>query len=610
MTEEVYSISKIDSCFPFKNYRQYQRECLIDTINAFNRNTEVYLLNAPVGFGKSPVGIGIGRMTSIKEEPVTDNDDDENIKSKEYKSFGTYYSTPQKLLQDQLDKDFSEYIKVIKGRDAYQCSVLSTSCKYGKCQVSSFKCNLACEYKAARNAAAEAQICCSNFAYLIIVPSFLFGERQLLIVDECHSVPEWGLNYVTCTVKVTDVLNPIPEFKTFSEYIPYLEGVKTSLNLILEGLKGDKTEVIIGLKEKKDHLKDLIKKIERLIEDFKEFKEEWIFTILDRGTGKERIRFEPVTVGRFLDRLVWWRGQKKLLMSGTIFPELFVEEAGLSDKVCEYKEIPSSFPVENRPIYYWPAGKMSRDNKEATIPKMIEKIVYIIAQNKNNKGFVHCNSYDIASKLYHGLKAMSSTALPSGGIWLQNKDSRDISLREWMELKEPSLFLSINMIEGIDLKDDLCRYQICAKIQYPYLGDKRVKARMSLVRYICNKCGRCYRTSISLVDTMCRCGGVLEMNMKIDTYICQKCGVRLISPKELVTCKCGGDFDKKTVIVDGNYWYDAQAIIDLVQSYGRGVRSETDYCSYWILDESFGRLYKKRYTVFPKFFKEAVRVIK
>ncbi|MCZ7405132.1 MAG: hypothetical protein O8C67_09415 [Candidatus Methanoperedens sp.] len=613
----MFEVSKIDDCFPFKAFRPHQRECMVDMINAFSKDIEVYLLNAPVGFGKSPVGIGMGRMTDEKPNEIKvfslldDKDIGERVSNDS--PFGCYYSTPQKLLQDQLDKDFSEYIKVIKGRDAYRCSVTpGASCKFGKCQTSSYKCNVAssCEYLLARNAAAQAQICCSNFAYLIVVSSFLFGERQLMIVDECHSVPDWGLNYVTCTIKQSDVLKSIPEYKTFVEYIPYLEGVKVSLISILTGLKENKEGLVIGIKERKDYLSDLIQKIDRLLSDFKEHKEEWIYTIVDKGTQKERIRFEPVTVGRFLDNLIWWRGQKILLMSGTIFPEIFVEEAGLTNKVCEYKEIPSTFPVENRPIFYWPAGKMSRDNKEATIPKMVEKIVYIIAKNKESKGFVHCNSYDIATKLYNGLRIMPKTDLPSGGLWLQDRDNREGSLKQWMASKEPSLFFSINMVEGIDLKDDLTRYQICAKIQYPFLGDKRVKARMSMVRYVCNTCGRFYRTSLSLVNTKCDCGGTLGMNMKIDTYTCQKCGIKLISSKEIKTCRCGGILDKHTVVVDGNYWFDAQAVIDLVQSYGRGVRSETDHCEYWVLDESFGRLYRKRYTTFPKYFKEAVKAIK
>lgn len=603
----MFDLSRIDRLFPFREYRPYQREVIENIVKSLNGNAEVFLLNGPVGFGKSPVGICVSRMTDEKTYMI---DGDSNEKTEEPDQiFGSYYTTPQKFLQDQLSKDFSDYIKVIKGRDSYRCSVLPTSCKYGRCQTSKYECKEPCEYLQARNEAMDGQICCSNFSYLMIVSKFLFGERQLLIVDECHSIPEWALEWVTCTIKSVDISEKVPEYKTFDEYIVWLESVLEKLKTVRDSLKSEKgasEEFIFGLKEKRDKLNEIIAKIKRLLEDYKTNKEEWVFTIKDKGLGKERIQFQPVTAGRFMDSLVWWRGKKKLLMSGTIFPELFVEEAGLTDKVCQYVEIPSTFPVENRPVYYWPAGKMSLDWRGQTIPKMIEKITVIMSKNKQNKGIVHCGSYDIAERIYGGLMKMPLL----GKVWLQDRFNRNDNLLDWINSKEPSLFLSVNFVEGIDLKDDLCRYQILAKVQFPYLGDLRIKARMKMIRYKCDKCNKYFRTSKNLVNDSCQCGGLLKEDMKIDIYVCQKCGTRLISPKELLSCQCGGLFDKKIVIVDGSLWYDMQAVIDIVQSYGRAVRSETDYAEYWILDESFMSLYKKRNVHFPKFFKEAVRMIK
>jgi Rad3-related DNA helicase len=606
----MYEISRISELFPFKSFRSHQREVIEDIVNSFNGEVEVFLLNGPVGFGKSPVGICVSRMTDEKKFV---SDEHGSIIEMPEQVYGAYYTTPQKFLQDQLANDFDEYINLIKGRDSYSCLTLpGSTCKYGKCQTSKFMCKEACPYLFARNEAIRGQICCTNFSYLMIVSKFLFGERQLLIVDECHSIPEWVLNWVTCTIRSNDVSEKIPEHKTFEDYLSWLTSVSEKLQVQLELLKPKKEgsqEFVFGLKEKKDKLSELITKINRLLDDYKNNKEEWVFTLLDKGTNKERIQFQPVTAGRFMDSMIWWRGHKKLLMSGTIFPELFVEEAGLIDKVCQYVEIPSTFPKENRPIFYWPAGKMSRDYKDFTMPKMIQKIAVIMSKNPKNKGIVHCNSYDIADRIYEGLKNMTDM-LPEGGVWLQDRGSRNESLQGWIDNKKPSLFLSVNFVEGVDLKDDLCRYQILAKVQYPYLGDKRVKARMNMARYKCDKCNKYYRTSRDLVSQLCNCGGKLSIDMKIDIYICPICGTRLISPHELLSCKCGGIFSKKTVIVDGALWYDMQAIIDIVQSYGRAVRSETDTAEYWILDESFMSLYKKRNIHFPKFFKEAVSVIK
>lgn len=607
----IYTIDKIQKCFPFETFRPYQHEVLEDVVNAFNSGVEVYLLNGPVGFGKSPCGVAMGRMTDLigtkgPEQP-----------------FGCYYLSPQNLLVEQLgnEKAFSPFIKIIKGRDHYGPCMAhkfqDKTCKFGKCQVDdSYECEDECNYKAARNAAKVAQITVSNFVYMIVVSDYLFGERDLLIVDECHSVPDWGLNFVTCTIWSRDLGIPIAEFKTFDEYIDWLSKVSgkftNDLKVVIQQMReADKEgEIVLGLKERRDKLQEIIDKIDRLLGDYDEHKEEWVWTIVDKGTNKERIQFQPVTAGRFLEDVIWWRGQKKLLMSGTIFPELFVEEAGLIDKICEFKDIPSTFPVENRPIYYWPVGKMSLDNREVTIPKLIDRSAVIMKRNIDKKGFMHCGSYDIAKKIYDGLSRLPSDMLPEGGIWIQDRDDREGSLREWMESTEPSLFESVNMTEGVDLKGKLCEYQINAKVQFPYLGDKRVKARMEMKRYACQSCGKFYRTNKDMTTVTCTCGGKFILNMDVHIYTCQVCNRKLVTSKVLDKCGCGGTLTKQTVVVDGSYWYDAQAIIDLVQSYGRSNRSETDVSEYWLLDESFGRLYKRRYTVFPKMFKEAVKVVK
>lgn len=604
--DEVFSVDKIKECFPFPEFREFQEEVLEDIIYAFNNGVDVYLLNAAVGFGKSPIGIALSRMTSEKDVFASN------------KPFGAYYSTPQKVLQDQLNTDFHQYINVIKGKVAYSCTVLpNNTCKDGMCEFNDkFECDEWCEYREARDAAINGQIACSNLAYLLVVPKFMFDQRELLIIDEAHSINDWALGYVSCTLSSYNVGGKIPRFNHYWEYVKWLGKVHDDLDDKYHDLdervklSDGQGSVALGLKEARDSVKMVLDKVEFLLSDYSETKEEWIWQILDEHTKKERIKFEPITAGRFLKDILWWRGQNMLLMSGTIFPELFIEEAGLDNTVCEYKEVPSIFPVENRPIYYWPAGKMTLRERERTIPKMIERVFVISTKYPNDKGIMHCGSYKIAEDLYDGLSRLCGDK-----VRIQERANREGSLRSWMNSDEPSLFLSVNMTEGIDLKDDLCRYQIVGKIQFPYLGDARIKSRMNMIKYRCDICGKVFRTAQVMDNLKCTCGeGTLHTDMDIYIYSCSKCGKKLISGiDELIssdTCSCGNKFTKSITTIDGKYWYDAQAIIDLVQSYGRPVRTPEDIADMWIVDSSFMPLYKKRYTTFPKMFKEAVRIVK
>jgi len=57
---------------------------------------------------------------------------------------------------------------------------------------------------------------------------------------------------------------------------------------------------------------------------------------------------------------------------------------------------------------------------------------------------------------------------------------------------------------------------------------------------------------------------------------------------------------------NGQLWYDVQAMRDLVQMTGRAVRSETDTCKTYILDQMFTKLWNRNKYLFPAWWSEAV----
>jgi Rad3-related DNA helicase len=56
-------------------------------------------------------------------------------------------------------------------------------------------------------------------------------------------------------------------------------------------------------------------------------------------------------------------------------------------------------------------------------------------------------------------------------------------------------------------------------------------------------------------------------------------------------------------------WYQRQALIDMIQGGGRVVRTPTDIGHVYILDASFGYLYKQTYTKIPKWWRDAYKAI-
>ena len=63
-------------------------------------------------------------------------------------------------------------------------------------------------------------------------------------------------------------------------------------------------------------------------------------------------------------------------------------------------------------------------------------------------------------------------------LLIQNDENRDAILRRHIDATVPTVLVSPSMLEGVDLKDDLSRFQIFCKIPFPYMGDEVVKKRM------------------------------------------------------------------------------------------------------------------------------------
>ncbi len=107
----------IKQYFPWEFYRDNQEGTIKQILDAFDEGYKIVVLKAPVGFGKSAVGITLGKILE-----------------------STYYTTPQKMLQDQLGKDFTgKDFAVVKGRNNFKCQNSKQMCDCGVCKLKRIK---------------------------------------------------------------------------------------------------------------------------------------------------------------------------------------------------------------------------------------------------------------------------------------------------------------------------------------------------------------------------------------------------------------------------------------------------------------------------------------
>jgi len=159
------------------------------------------------------------------------------------------------------------------------------------------------------------------------------------------------------------------------------------------------------------------------------------------------------------------------MMSATIVDkDIYCKSLGLNPDDVSYINIASPFPIENRPIHYIPAGSMSKTTIDKTLPIIVETIKMLLEKHSKDKGIIHAVNYKVAKYIKENIA--------SHRLLLHDSSNRDAVLKLHIDSNEPTILLSPSMSEGIDLHDNLSRFQIICKVPFPYLGDMVIKKRM------------------------------------------------------------------------------------------------------------------------------------
>ena len=97
---------------------------------------------------------------------------------------------------------------------------------------------------------------------------------------------------------------------------------------------------------------------------------------------------------------------------------------------------------------------------------------------RNDKGIIHTTSYKQLVFIKENISQENKCRLLETNPEIQ----RDEVIAEHANTTEPTVLISPSLYIGLDLKDDLSRFQIITKIPYPDLGDGK--------KYISSKLNR------------------------------------------------------------------------------------------------------------------------
>ena len=516
---------------------------LINKINfAIKNGYKNIILEAGTGIGKSAIATTLANMYE-----------------------DSYILTMTKQLQEQYLDDFGDMLVEIKGKGNYECNYKGNCDFCIKAEYNLARCN-DCNYLIAFREAKKSKNVITNydFMYRVGVGNQMLDSRQLLILDEAHNLErkmlmlsshELSREYISTKFGI-DIFEALMKrevsyshikseskywidvceklMKVCSEHIEKIEGTGKDVQVTLDEFENNPSKYSSVDYVEKQILESDLKEFNsirlglesaELIIDVPEFK------LIKDNKMDISAEFKPYSVSDATQNLLEF-GNTRIFLTGTL---------GSMEKFCQWNNInpdntyyiyeKSPFDVSNRPIYIDFVANMSGSTRG--VPnwknkKAISKIKELIDRYPNQKGVIHTSSNEQAFWIMDNLKEYN--LLFVGG------ESRNQVLKEFNESKDSAIIIGASIKDGVDLKGDLCRFQIIFKVPYPQLNEQ-VKYRKSL----------------------------------------------------------------------DQSWYFYQAVMAIMQAYGRGIRDKDDYCDMYIIDSNFKKLFDYNTGFFNEYFTEALK---
>jgi Rad3-related DNA helicase len=208
------------------------------------------------------------------------------------------------------------------------------------------------------------------------------------------------------------------------------------------------------------------------------------------------------------------KGKRTIVMSATILDiDTFCDYVGLDRNSVKYIAANSDFPVENRKIKLLNTVRMNWETlKEDVVQQGIAATIDVLMDaHHDQKGIIHCTSYPQTQFIEKYLSSKNKRRL----IFTDPNIPRDDILKKHFESKDPTVLISPSLHTGLDLKDDLSRFQIIVKTPYGDLNDRWVSAKK-------NKNNNWYywRACVRLVQAYGR--SIRSKTDYADTYILDK----------------------------------------------------------------------------------------
>lgn len=466
--------------FPYDVMRPQQEQVLTELYSHW-ADKKYFFLQLDVGTGKS----GIAKAAANWSESAA-------------------VITGTKQLQDQYIADFKHEgdIASIKGKGNYECikNHLLT-CENGPCTLKKDghkpSCIGDCLYTKAIEQARMAHTMITSYAYLFTIgsPNKSFKSRDLMVFDECHMMEDQLLSHASFVIdpkKLQDTYGIFKDFtlkeinekiKAFTEsgwdanknrFDSLLKDVNTAISIMQDDIDDlasteslEDSYVVDLYNQKNKAIHKLMSLSGKMYGLCNADKADWL--IVPNADGN--LECTPLKINGLFSKFCSAWANKFIFMSATIFDvDGYIADLGINPEECYIIKLNSAFDPAKSPIYYMPCGSMNYKDLDGSLPKVTNTVRSILNHHAADKGIIHTGNYKVAKYL--------NAALTDRRILM--KESNTISNSDLLRIHSKSkntVLMSPSMTTGVDLKDDLSRFQVIVKMPFSSLGDLRTKTK-------------------------------------------------------------------------------------------------------------------------------------
>lgn len=504
--------------------------CLLN--NYYILDKKYVILQAPTGSGKSIIGMCLSYCNGIISKLYCS----ENIQSyylTSTKALQEQFNRDKKRFN--LDDNF---LHILKGTDNYICSyqvnynkeindhtinptyknrtcagIPPQNIAVGRNGERFIECDKTCEYKIERYKSSSSQCSILNYHYFLTVLNSnnpYFDVRFLTICDEAHEISKiindmysYDINMAhlnKCTKYLPeDIANDVEKIretlfkydftnshddpKKLNEFVEYFSFYADTLEkiilILLNKVKTSTPPLKNKVFELAESLKNNLNSVKHILNLCTERTNDLYMESVFVRDGLYKHLIKDLDETSILNQYFLSRINKTLFMSATIDTEEFVELYGLQEKDYTILKLPDSFNYEKSPIYMLNSGWLNFKNFDSNINNVLIDVLSIVHyEHPNDKGIIHTHTNNIKEML---MTLLLGYPLEFRLRFLFYSDSKEKEAKLKLQAEDPRPLILVgpSLTTGLDLKDDLARFNLLIKTPYPPLSDyvKRKMAR-------------------------------------------------------------------------------------------------------------------------------------